>query len=212
MSFTKKFYTSDTHFGHVSLLSMQPRPFVSIDEHDEHLVEQWNRVVGNTDIVYHLGDFAMGLTERADRVRRLFSRLNGRKRLVVGNHDLDRHGHLHPTLAALDWDEAPQGFIFTDDCGQKLVLAHYAQRVWQWESKGGYHFYGHAHGQLPGIGRSRDVGVDMPDTCFAPRTFSQLQKSLPLPCVGRNVPKVGDNAIEDMKWKLVGQIAISMNL
>ena len=32
MSFTKKFYLSDTHFCHTNILSMQPRPFSTISE------------------------------------------------------------------------------------------------------------------------------------------------------------------------------------
>lgn len=177
MSFCRKFYLADTHFCHANILPMQPRPFSSIEEHDETLIARWNSVVGPDDLIYHLGDFAFGLTERADRIRWIFSRLNGRKRLCIGNHDL-RHGELHPTIAALPWDKRPEGFIFAEDEGRKLVLAHYAQRSWQWEMKGGYHFYGHAHGALPGIGRSRDVGVDLPDVDFTPRTFRELTKGM----------------------------------
>ncbi|MGV2114294.1 hypothetical protein ACQZ46_23890 [Agrobacterium salinitolerans] len=177
MSFVRKFYVSDTHFLHDNILQLSNRPFASIEAHDEHLIQQWNLVVGQEDIVYHLGDFGFSLNEKADKIRWIFSRLNGRKRLCIGNHDL-RHGELHPTIAGLPWDKRPEGFIFTEDEGNKLVLAHYAQRSWQWERKGGYHFYGHAHGALPGIGRSRDVGVDMPDVRFTPSTFRELTKGM----------------------------------
>jgi len=177
MSFVRKFYISDTHFLHDNILQLSNRPFRSIEEHDEHLIQQWNLVVGQEDIVYHLGDFAFSLNEKAHKIRWIFSRLNGRKRLCIGNHDL-RHGELHPTIAGLPWDKRPEGFIFVEDEGHKLVLAHYAQRSWQWERNGGYHFYGHAHGALPGIGRSRDVGVDMPDVRFAPSTFRELTEGM----------------------------------
>lgn len=177
MTFVKKFYIADTHFLHANILAMQPRPFSSIEEHDEHLVGQWNLVVGENDICYHLGDFAFSLTEKADRVRWLFHRLNGRKYLIYGNHDL-RGGILHPTIAALPWAARPEGLMFVDDEGQKLVLSHYAQRSWQWQHKGGWHFYGHAHGNLPSLGRSRDVGVDLPDVLFTPSTFSELTRRM----------------------------------
>lgn len=99
MTFVKKFYVSDTHIGHERMLSMQPRPFSSIEEHDEYIETAWNSVVGDDDIVYHLGDFAFNLSRDADRIRGVFMRLKGRKFLVVGNHDVDKRGHLHPTLA-----------------------------------------------------------------------------------------------------------------
>lgn len=64
------------------------------------------------------------------------------------------------------------------DEGQHIVLSHYAQRCWQGRSKGYWHFYGHAHGRLPPDGRSRDVGVDLPDVAFTPRTFRELTKGM----------------------------------
>ncbi|TCA07756.1 hypothetical protein E0H68_29225 [Rhizobium leguminosarum bv. viciae] len=177
MSFIRKFYTSDTHFCHTNILTMQPRPFETIEQHDEHLIARWNAVVGENDVVYHLGDVAMGLNN-AGRIRWIFSRLRGRKFLVWGNHDILRDGELHPTIAGLGWAARPEALMFVKDEGQHIVLSHYAQRCWQGRSKGAWHFYGHAHGRLPSEGRSRDVGVDVPDVDFTPRTFKELMKGM----------------------------------
>ena len=54
------------------------RPFASVSEMDEHLIERWNAAVGDNDIVFHLGDFAL---DDADYVRSIFDRLKGRKYL-----------------------------------------------------------------------------------------------------------------------------------
>ncbi|WFT86851.1 metallophosphoesterase [Rhizobium leguminosarum] len=174
MTFVKKYYISDTHLGHERLLSMQPRPFASIDEHDEYIIEAWNSVVGVDDIVYHLGDFAFSLTRDADRIREIFSRLKGRKYLIIGNHDVDKKGGLHPALASLGWAARPEHALRVKDGGRDLWLSHYAARSWPSQPYGAYHFYGHSHGKLPGVGLSRDVGVDMPDVFFQPRTFAEL--------------------------------------
>lgn len=178
MAFVKKFYIADTHFLHARLLSMQPRAFGSIEEHDENIISNWNSVVGDKDIVYHLGDFAFQLGVQADRVRWYFSRLKGRKHLIIGNHDLDEHGNLHPTIASLDWEETPQFMKFTKDGGKKLILCHYAIREWQGFHSGAYHFFGHSHGKLAGVGLSRDVGCDVPDVDFTPKTWEQLTASI----------------------------------
>lgn len=74
---------SDTHFGHANIIEYCGRPFASADEMDEALVDNWNRVVGKRDHVYHLGDVAM----RAQHLR-IVKRLNGELRLVPGNHDV----------------------------------------------------------------------------------------------------------------------------
>ena len=84
------FVVSDTHFGHRNMLNFlledgtKVRPFATVEEMDETLVDNWNRVVTDSDIVYHLGDVYFG-----DGWKHL-DRLKGKKRLVLGNHD---NGH-----------------------------------------------------------------------------------------------------------------------
>lgn len=78
------FFIADTHFGHDNILKFDPpRPFSSIEEHDEHIIENWNRVVKPNDKIYHLGDITFKRS-----CMKYFDRLNGIKRLVLGNHDL----------------------------------------------------------------------------------------------------------------------------
>lgn len=76
-------FTSDTHFGHANIIKYCDRPFFSIEEMDEALVERWNTSVRSDDLVYHLGDFAV-TPLYAKKIR---PRLNGTIRLVIGNHD-----------------------------------------------------------------------------------------------------------------------------
>lgn len=90
--------TSDTHFGHRNIIKYCNRPWNSgkdlngelivTDEDvlamDNELIARWNSVVGKDDLVWHLGDFALGGKEVAERV---FPQLNGRINLVMGNHD-----------------------------------------------------------------------------------------------------------------------------
>jgi calcineurin-like phosphoesterase family protein len=177
MAFTKKFFTADTHFSHANVIGFSDRPFRTVGVMDEQLIRRWNAVVGPNDIVYHLGDFALGLGDES-RVTWIFHRLHGRKRLILGNHDLTNKGDVHPTLAALPWDRPPVHAAETSDAGNRVWLSHYAHRVWRGQHHGAYHFYGHSHGKLPGIGRSRDVGVDMPDVDYVPRTFAELTASM----------------------------------
>ena len=59
----KVFFTSDTHFNHANIIKFCERPFGSIEEMNEALIANWNRVVGKDDIVFHLGDFCFGGSE-----------------------------------------------------------------------------------------------------------------------------------------------------
>src|SRR6056300_578004 len=84
-----RFFISDTHFDHANILTFTDyagkpvREFDSVEAMNEAMIERWNAVVKPGDTVYHLGDVAIakrGLTHLA--------RLNGRKILVKGNHDI----------------------------------------------------------------------------------------------------------------------------
>lgn len=58
---------SDTHFGDAgAILKYEGRPFKDGHEMNEQMIENWNRVVGAEDTVYHLGDFACGMDSGGD--------------------------------------------------------------------------------------------------------------------------------------------------
>ena len=180
MSFCCKHYTADLHLAHPGILDHCPatRQFSSTEEMDAAIIERINARVGADDILYILGDFCLsGVQEYVDH---LFNAIRGRKRLVIGNHDLDNKGRLRKTLAALPWDVPPQHSMETTDGpeGSRIYLSHYAHRTWPAIKHGSYHFFGHSHGDLKPLGRSRDVGIDVLDMAFGPRTFCELQETL----------------------------------
>lgn len=80
----ERFITADTHFGHSNIIGYCNRPFSDVKEMDGALIQNWNSVVGKGDVVYHLGDFAMG---KKDFITNIVSRLNGEIHLIKGNHD-----------------------------------------------------------------------------------------------------------------------------
>ena len=80
----KIFFAADTHFGDSAIIRYENRPFADADEMDRTLIENWNRVVSDNDRVFLLGDFSAYPPERRAEICRS---LNGRKFLVMGNHD-----------------------------------------------------------------------------------------------------------------------------
>jgi calcineurin-like phosphoesterase family protein len=80
----KKFITSDLHFFHKNVITYCNRPWNTVEEMNEGMIENWNKVVTNDDIVYILGDFS--LSPKA--VELILPRLNGKEKiLILGNHD-----------------------------------------------------------------------------------------------------------------------------
>ncbi|MEZ0003246.1 metallophosphoesterase [Sinorhizobium fredii] len=178
MPFCRKFFTADLHLGHHGILRhcSNTRPYDSVEAMDAAIVANINKRVEPSDILYIVGDFA--LSGDVEYVRHLFHAINGRKVLVLGNHDLDRKGRVSRTIRDLPWDIPPTHALETTDEGCRLYLHHYACRVWPAAHHGSYHLYGHSHGNLAPQGRSRDVGIDCPDAHFAPMTFREIQETL----------------------------------
>ena len=84
MKETKIFLIGDCHFMHRNIIKYCNRPFANVEEMTESLIKNWNSIVGKNDIVYVVGDFALCGKQK---IIEIGQRLNGRKRLVLGNHD-----------------------------------------------------------------------------------------------------------------------------
>jgi len=79
-----KWFISDTHFSHTNIIRYTGRPFQSVDEMNEKMIENWNAHVKPEDTVFFLGDFGLGTTEF---LTDLCSKLHGNKICIRGNHD-----------------------------------------------------------------------------------------------------------------------------
>lgn len=122
------FLIADLHIGHTNIIRFEAakRPFSTIEEHDETLIDNWNKLVGKRDTVWVLGDVAMG-----KRSLEQVGRLRGLKKLVMGNHD---------TYRASDYER-----YFTKVYGvakyDGLILSHVPVHPGQ-----SYRFRGNVHG------------------------------------------------------------------
>jgi calcineurin-like phosphoesterase family protein len=63
------------------------RGFPTVEEHDEYIISQWNKVVNKRDTTYILGDITMESTKPYP----LLERLQGIKHVILGNHDKPKH-------------------------------------------------------------------------------------------------------------------------
>jgi calcineurin-like phosphoesterase family protein len=168
----KVFITSDTHFAHknicrgVTSWSLpdgsvpidQTRDFKTIEQMNESIVRGINSIVGQDDILIHLGDFSFGGFENIKifRDRIVCKEIH----LVLGNHDT----HIEKNR------ENIQELFTSVNHYTKLmyklktfVLFHYPVVSWDGLNKGHIHLHGHVH--LPtslrfGKGKKMDVGID----------------------------------------------------
>lgn len=82
------------HFGHKWMA--KHRGFQDEFYHDEHIINEWNKVVNKKDLIYILGDVTMETEKHYYQL----DRLKGRKIVVLGNHD--RHQDIKELLKYVD--------------------------------------------------------------------------------------------------------------
>lgn len=151
--------TSDTHFFHENILKFEGgRPeFSSVEEMNEHMIFCWNSVVRQGDKVYHLGDVAMGPGMR-EGMGALMSRLNGSKRLIVGNHDDI------PWLSRGNWFK--KVMLWRNFKELNIVMTHLplheSSMKERWEGKV-LNVHGHIHRQPAPSGKHHCVCVEQTD-------------------------------------------------
>lgn len=170
------FLTSDHHFNHKNIIKYCNRPFSSVEEMNEALIENWNKVVKPLDSVYYLGDFSFGSYEQTLPI---FNRLNGVKTMVaIGNHDAGN-------VKRLPWNSQITKYTYLPYKAEHHYLSHYPTDVMVEADvkkfKPKYYFHGHCHG-TGGTHRNKlDVGVDCWN--YAPVNIDTLiQKIKDTPC------------------------------
>lgn len=151
-------YISDTHWSHKNIIKYSNRPFASVAEMNEKLIENWNRAVKPTDNVWHLGDFAFA---KIDEIKTILGRLNGFKNFIFGNHDKEIM-HYRNELIDRNLFNSINNYVEFPYNNEFIVLLHYGMRVWNRSHRGSIQLFGHSHGNLPPFGKSCDVGVDAP--------------------------------------------------
>lgn len=134
---------------------------------NQAMINNWNKVVGKNDEVYHLGD--VGFLDE-DSLFAIISKLNGRKHLIWGNHD--------QTIKKSE--KIRNLFVWCKDYyelkrdGQMVALFHYPIGEWNKAHRGAYHLHGHCHGNYvyPREGRNMDVGANLID--HTPIEFNEV--------------------------------------
>lgn len=169
----KVYFTGDSHFHHKNILKHCPDrariggfDIDDVEAHDKWLLEKWNNTIGKKDIVYIVGDFAFGSPVH---VKKLLSKLNGKKFLILGNHDassdktelvnyFQKVTQIHcPVFKKSNYEWLDEDF--------QVVLCHYPMVTWPSKHYGSVMVHGHCHGRLNKYNESMpdlrvDVGID----------------------------------------------------
>ena len=175
----KIWFTSDTHFNHANIIKYCKRPFDTVDEMNQLLIDNWNMVVSKDDLIICDGDFALGNSNSAIGI---LDKLNGHKILIKGNHEkavLSNKqarsyfdGGIYDLLEITILDEE------VSDGFQDIILCHYPMVVWDKSHRGSWQLFGHVHGMLDGDKKlspnQMDIGVD--SNGFRPISYQEVKE------------------------------------
>ena len=152
-------FTADTHYGHKNILEYYSRPFSSVEEMDETLINNFNSVVKENDITIFAGDFTL-IKNKSIVYKKYINRLNGKHVFLKGSHD-----YWIPRKNSITRWEKKIGKHY-------IVVDHYAYRVWPRSHYNSIQLFGHSHGNLEPVGKQCDIGVDCHN--FYPVSFNQI--------------------------------------
>jgi calcineurin-like phosphoesterase family protein len=156
---------SDLHLSHKNIIKFTRedgnllRPgFRDIQHHDECLIENWNSVVKPGNKVYVVGDF--GNPELANR-------LQGQKRLILGNHDDDTQKLMGKFKKIMAWRRFKE-----DDLS--FVLTHFPLLIGKHDTRIHFNIHGHIHHKL--IADQRYINVCVEHWNYTPVHLDELIK------------------------------------
>jgi calcineurin-like phosphoesterase family protein len=140
----KYWFVADEHYDHTAIIKYCNRPFDTVGEMNQIIIDNHNSVVSKEDVVIHAGDFTWG---NATRAKELIKQLSGNHVFLRGSHDKWLPRSYHEI-----WEKRIDK--------QVIVVCHYAMRVWPRSHYNSWQLHGHSHGRLKSIGKQYDVGVD----------------------------------------------------
>ena len=145
--------SSDHHLGE-DRFSLMQRPFSSIDEHNNCIIENHNKLVGVNDTVYFNGDVLYQKGDIEANIN-LISQINGKKILIRGNHDRPISDE---QFAPYFEQIVPEGKgVELEVGGISCYVTHYPTRAM--EAK--FNLVGHIHAAWKFQLNSMNVGVDV---------------------------------------------------
>ena len=165
-----KYYISDLHFGHQSILSLCNRPFQSVSDMNKTLIKNWNQKVTAQDDIYIIGD----LFYEAEKPEDILSELNGKKHLILGNHESRWYSEKYRSFF-----KSVQSSLEIVDQNHAIFLCHYPMVSYPKQSRA-YMIHGHIHNDtlfdywsiLLKRERILNAGADI--NHFEPVTFNEL--------------------------------------
>lgn len=179
------YFYSDPHFGHKNVIKYDNRPFKDIQDMNNKLIDKYNKVVKNDDLVIWVGDCFF---TRMDSAQNIMNSLNGTKVLVRGNHDKGTN-----KFYRLGFDLVCDEMQLKID-GKKVIIKHYPYNPNFWirlklflrgrrikyldrapKNEGHWLIHGHVHGNSWNV-KDKMINVSANMNNYMPVSIKKIEK------------------------------------
>jgi calcineurin-like phosphoesterase family protein len=167
---SETFLIADLHLGHRNIVKFtdkngnKVRPWDDLEEMNEAIISNWNSVVRKNDRVNLLGDAVINRS-----CIPLLGRLNGRIRLIAGNHDEFRPSEYLEYVDDIKSSITLDGFVLTH-------IPIHPKSLERWRGN----IHGHLHQNIVtldnGLPDNRYLSVSCEQINFTPISLSDLKK------------------------------------
>ena len=163
----KIFATANMQLGRPSAIGKWKRPFADVKEMDDTLINNWNKIVTNDDIIYHVGNFAWDPKSAYDSILRL----KGKKYFILGEDD-------QPLLDLARKKTLPSNVKIVSDIflenNVKSILSYWPMKEWLYKSKGHWHIVGYPNRKHKTVPKNKTINCCTAQCNYKPQDINSI--------------------------------------
>lgn len=161
---SKLWFTADLHFGQERTRVLSKRPYDTVEEMTQDLIDKWNKKVSPEDTVFVLGDFGLYHYRKY---------LNGKVVLITGNYEDNISDE---ELYDYGFDEVYRDYYEIVYKGKTITMQHQPEKIKDkrpLKESGIYNLYAHVHKLCMVKPYGLNVGTDIHN--FEPIDFNTVE-------------------------------------
>lgn len=210
-------FMSDPHFGHHNLATVNgsnwssgQRPFDSVEEHNDTIINSINTTIKSDDVLVIAGDITLNNARdkrSLDKALSYLNRINCRYiYMVVGNHDKGIMYELTKRYRKLPYHPIIDRFVMIAEVfririkgiSERVIVSHLPFNSWDHCYKGSIHLHGHVH-NINYVNHSKSFNLCMENIFhntgeWKPLNIDQIEEILkdkPIDVTGSDIHRLG---------------------
>ena len=168
-------FFSDSHLQHDNIRKHCNRPFNSVEEMNDTIINNFNSVVDEKDTVYFIGDFGFFYKNNGGGSVRdeIYSWIRKFKQVenwywILGNHDKKYSSTFDANICYDILD------IMIEN--QPVTLCHYPMLTFNKSHFNAWQLYGHHHSDISNIATGKKMNVSVDVNNFFPVSWEQVKE------------------------------------